>query len=71
MPTIDLFPETKAAPLPRLKRAHFTDAGDGMPGYPFGAAFTCKCGWRSGWLCFERKSDIARGVPCERCNDMH
>lgn len=68
MRTPDLFPETKRK-FPRLVRAHMVDAGDGMPGYPYGAEFECKrCGWKSGWLCFKRASDIRRGAPCKSCN---
>ena len=54
---------------PHIKRARVSDAGEGRAGYPYGASFRCKrCEWESGWLCFDKITDIRRGVPCPNCN---
>lgn len=56
----------KKAPI---KRARMIDAGEGQPGFPFGAAFKChRCGWTSGWMCFDNQAEIRRGLPCPTCN---
>lgn len=54
---------------PRVKRAHMIDAGEGQPDLPYGAAFQCsRCGWNSGWWCFDNQAEIRRGLPCPTCN---
>ena len=57
--------------LPRVKRAHVIDAGEGQGDHPYGAQFKCKaCQWESGWWCFDNITEIRRGVPCPNCNPV-
>ncbi|MEM7426740.1 MAG: hypothetical protein AAF441_11635 [Pseudomonadota bacterium] len=65
---LKLFGEQAGPPKPRIRRAHVSDAGEGMENFPFGAEFLCAwCGWRSGWLCFDNRTEIRRGIPCPEC----
>lgn len=66
----DMFPETIPKRKP-IKRAHVCDAGEGQPGFPYGASFQCeRCGWQSDWTCFDNATEIRKGLPCPKCNEV-
>lgn len=66
----ELFP--KPPRKPPVKRAHVTDAGNSfMDGLPYGAQFTCnRCNWISEWLAFATVTEVRKGIPCQKCNEV-
>lgn len=70
----DLFgPQPRA---PRRVMMHATDTGQApgtMPGWRTakGGYFRCqRCGHDAGWLFDMQDSEVRRGVPCPKCNEV-